>query len=115
VACLGHSSKFASLYAALGLPAEALFNYDRSDRGSFTEVLSTVLARQDFARLPDASGTLRSFREKNTAFAASIAQAGLTGGWQIRSHHLAKWKRRDIKGRLWPSLRHLARRVVRGA
>lgn len=89
VACFGYSSKFASLFAALGLDPSSVRHYRRDDTASLAKGIRE-LEKRDFVRLDNPEGTKRDFRELNIAFAERIRNIGLLSQFDMDQQNMSK-------------------------
>lgn len=101
VQVVGYSSKFESLFRALGLPLSALARYEKPRkharltrwlaRGPETSELVTQLMQMGgddgFVALPDAANVRREFREMNLRFAQGLVEVGAFGDVRLKHVH----------------------------
>ena len=72
---LGHSSKFESLFASLGLPKEKLVRYQRDESGALAIALEGV-GEESFLALENPESTLASCRDLSIKFADHLQNLG---------------------------------------
>lgn len=77
ITLMGYSSKFYSLFHALGLPTSAILRFDRGDAESLLAGIESVHDETQAVRLIDAPAKLAAFRARNMIFAEELLSAGI--------------------------------------
>lgn len=112
VSLIGYSSKFRSLYKALGLPLEMIIPFTPQEDGSLGKLIqSEVKLGQNAVFLPDHKVFLEDYRRRNICFAEKSHAMGLLPAFGIKTHHLDKYLSRHLLSRMRANLRQIRNKV----